>query len=302
MHQTHRTYVLVVAASLWMLGCVDTFAPREPYPYDFSLYGVLTPDRDTQSVWVFPIQEVPTLGSETELDHVTVTSTDLFTGAVQEWKHSAVLRENGQYEHLYEAAFRAAFDRTYRVEVRSNGLEKTAWADVRIPPMATARVVEAIGRTVTVDILSERANAMKIEVEYHVGIKGESASYFRQYWGSEQATPSGHQFNIDLVNDRYWVEVWYYSDFPGFGICPQLRLNEIRVHALVGDTTWDPHLAVFDPYVLSTQGTMDNVTNGTGFVGGGYRIDLRLDVPREAIEHACFIYCELPFQGCELPN
>lgn len=94
------------------------------------MYGVLTPDRDTQSVRIYLPEDFPTLGSPEPLD-VNVTSTDQQSGERRTWKDSVLVQPNGQYEHVFWSPFRAEFNREYRVEAvrRSDGA--TSFADRR---------------------------------------------------------------------------------------------------------------------------------------------------------------------------
>ena len=125
--------LLACAVFVWTSGCTESLAPREPYDDSYSIYGLLTPDRDTQFVWVYPIEEFPTLGTPDALERVTVTSTDLETGEFRTWTDTVLVRENGQHEYLYRSAFRAEFDRRYRVEIRDD-VSEMSWAEIRIPP------------------------------------------------------------------------------------------------------------------------------------------------------------------------
>lgn len=286
---------IVLVVAMWTPSCADSLAPREPYEHDLSVYGLLTPDRDTQSVWVFPIEEVPTLGTPDALEDVTVRSTDLGSGEVHIWQDTVVQRTNGQYEFLYRAPFRAAYDRSYRVEVqRANAAP--AWAEVRIPPPPAVRVISASRDVVTIEIIGD-VSVMKTEVEYYVRAREgkPDSSYMKPYWRVQERIPGGWRVNTRFYRDQYWISASYATDwYPPvvfWSPCRQLFLGEMRLHALVGDTAWVPPGRALDPYVLSQHGTVENVKNGTGFIGGGYRIAEVLDVPREAVEAACWKYC-----------
>lgn len=301
--------VLGLAALVWFAGCEESLAPREPFNEELSVYGLLTPDRDTQSVWVFPIEEFPTLGTPDAMNDVMVRSTDLETGEVIVWQDTVVQRANGQFEYLWQAPFRAEFDRRYRVEVQRAGDEAPAWSEVRIPPRVNVDIVHASRDTVAVEVIGDAFEFMRSEIEYHILGRGRTkpdTSYFRQYWGREESIPGGIRLIIRFNIDRFWVEAWYAADFQtgGTGICPHfpaIFLGDLRLHGLIGDAAWAPPGPAFDPYTLSQPGTMQNVENGTGFIGGGYRIDADLDVPEDAVRAACFLYCRSPWFGCDVP-
>lgn len=297
--------VLLAAVLTWTPACSDSIGLREPFHPELSVYGLLTPDRDTQSVWVFPIEEFPTLGTPDELGDVTVTSTDLETGDFWMWQDTMILRSNGQHEFLYRAPFRAEFDRGYRIEVR-RGDEPAAWTELHIPAPPRVEIVSASGDTVIIDVTGNDFSAVKTEVEYHVRrVLMPRKSYFRPHWSGQEVIDGGIRIRIPFIRTYLWVMYQYATDFMGdLGFCPQLGkpgpllLGDMRLHAVIGDTTWSPPFPNFDPYILAPRGTMENMNNGTGFIGAGYRLDVDLDVPKEAVEDACFRYCESPFEGC----
>lgn len=71
---------ILLFASVYLMGCNENLAPRQPYDeVPLSIYGVLSPDLDTQSVRIYPLEDFSTLGSSEPLD-LNVTSTDLQSG------------------------------------------------------------------------------------------------------------------------------------------------------------------------------------------------------------------------------
>jgi len=62
------TGAILLLASTGLFGCEENLAPREHFETPFSLYGVLSPDLDTQSIRLYPLEAFPTLGSPERLD------------------------------------------------------------------------------------------------------------------------------------------------------------------------------------------------------------------------------------------
>lgn len=72
--------------------------------------------------------------------------------------------------------------------------------------------------------------------------------------------------------------------------CHIVELLDMELHLIIGSTDWDPPSGRFNADLLSHQSMLDNVENGLGFVGGGYRIVEKLRPSREVVEAACFTF------------
>lgn len=294
-------FLITGAIVCHLSACIDTVAPREPYKSSHSLYGLITPDRDTQFVWVHPIEEIPTLGTKDALEGVTVTSLNLQTGKSRIWHDTVIVRDNGQHEFLYRAPFRAEYGHRYRLEVSKDN--ERMWAEVQVPPEVDVRLVYASSESLGVEVVGGEFQLLDPKAEYLVRPRGfapPSASYERNYWGKEKQIANGYKIKISFNFDRWWVDAWYAADYDvaTAAYCPyrpSLLLGSLRLNAIVADVAWRPPGTAFDPYVLSGLGTMENVNGGTGFVGAGYRIHEKLDVPKEVVESACFFHCTSPW-------
>ncbi len=279
------------------LGCAEELTPRDHFEQPFSVYGVLSPDLETQSVRVYPLEDFPTLGRAEALNDITVTSTDLETNESHVWDGFVMVEENGQHEFVFEASFRAAYDRRYRVEVQRRSDGARSFAEVRIPPRATVRIADEARGKLNVRIEGEGIQALTPEIEYVVQPAGENVGEqfipisYRLVDKREQVE-GGWQMKIDMVADRWTLQRSYSADTDArLGIaCRVLAVLDMRVHALVGDSVWNPPGGVFDPNVLARPGTMENVQNGFGFIGGGYRINEEIRPTREVVEEACLTY------------
>ena len=290
--------VLLLLASAGLFGCEESLAPREHFEMPFTIYGVLSPDLDTQSVRLYVPEDFPTLGAPEPLD-VDVTSTDLHTGERWAWRDTVLVEPNGQHEYVFWSTFRAAFDRTYRVEVvrRSDGV--TSHAEVRIPPPVTVRIDDQGDALLEVYIEGEDFRALKPEAVYGVDKGGgPSCPLVRfpiSYEERERRVEQGWLVTFNMVVDQDHI-LYRYNGVMYDGVtfcagrCPSLNLRELELHVLVGDAVWDPPGGVFEAHILAQPQALDNVENGFGFIGGGYRIVEPLFPSREAVEDACFTY------------
>ena len=84
----------LLAFSTLLAACEEDLAGRDPLPTPYSVYGVISPDFEIQSIRVYPLEVTPTLGTSASLD-ADVTSTDLTTGSRQTWRDTVLVDENG---------------------------------------------------------------------------------------------------------------------------------------------------------------------------------------------------------------
>ena len=278
---------LLVAAGL--LGCEENIASRVDYAPPFTLYGVISPDLDTQSVRVYPAEDFITFGPSEPSD-IAFNSTDLNTGTHLTWRDSVIAEPNGLYEYVFWAPFRAEFGHRYRIEAKRLSDGERSWADVRVPPLVTVRLVDNDARAMQVLIEGEGTRVLKPELGYDVNhVDGDIFSRIIvpvNYEGHEKSTEQGWEVTFDMFMNRYYIH-----GILEVGLkCPTLKLYGIEFRVLIGDAVWSPPTGFFESGILSQPQTMSNVENGLGFIGGGYRIVERLYPGREAVEQACFVY------------
>lgn len=65
---------------------------------------------------------------------------------------------------------------------------------------------------------------------------------------------------------------------------------DIKLDVIVGDSVWNPPDGFFDHNLMAQPGNFQNVENGFGFIGSGYRITADVYPSREVVEAACFAY------------
>lgn len=283
-----RGFVAVtLLCAVLVSGCAEDLAVRDVYDVPFSLYGTLNPLRDVQSMRVYEIGTLPTLGSPEPLD-VDVASIDLSTGERWIWKDSVLVEPSGQVGHVFTARFQPQQAHTYRVEVvrRSDGA--TSYADVRIPSSATVRFDERESPLIHAFVEGDDIRLLNPEIVYSVRGLSLDAPLYRyafSYQGRERQLDGVWQVTSNLLSDYTDIHHHYpHRLIP----CDDIRLMDVHVNMLIGDTSWDPPSGVFDVNVVAHPDIMSNVHNGLGFVGGGFNISRAPNLSREAVELGCF--------------
>lgn len=259
----------------------------------FTLFGLFSPQLDTQKVLVFPIDsELQLLGNEA-LD-ARFTSTDLTNQEVREWSESIVAQPNGEVNHLFWSSFIAEFDHTYLVEVEDSEGRKTE-VSVRVPPETEIVLQDAdliSGVIVPVLIPGDVPNVFKVEVRYGIdyrlttaGQKIDNLTISQE--GRFQKTEEGWLIRINLSSDFVTIRDFIQDQLPvdrSYGF----DLQGMLLRLVVASADWQPPGGVFDPDILVQPGTLSNVENGFGFVGAGYRLQENLVLPDSVKREAGF--------------
>ena len=266
----------VVAAGLLGAACEEDVVAVLGTDRPFSMYGALTPQSDTQWVRVFPIEDRLEPALPQPLD-ARLTSTDLGTGTQRLWNDSLFLEENGQYAHVYWSAFSAGFGQSYRLEVtRSDGA--ASHVEVTVPTPATIVMPPTLRLPPTrlpVFIEGDVPNLIRIEVTYRYRYLTVSALEVGisvvSYEGKARRVPGG--WMIDLMPLRDLQEIQ--REIEERIIINRevgLKLARLTLRLIVANAEWMPPGGAFDPEVLVQPGVLNNVENGFGFVGAGYRL------------------------------
>ena len=275
-------------------GCEENVTAILGTDNPYTLYGVFTPGPDTQWVRVFPIKDRLELASPDPLDAEFI-STNLSTGETHVWRDSTTQDERGRYSHVFWAPFNVEYGQSYRVEVtRSDGAK--SWAEVKVPELSELVELPADRsfRDVKQPILVKEATdrLIQISVTYetiYVPTTGGSTrlNFTLPYTGMQQMSPEGWVVPIQLSEDIFYLReqlsqtgLW----FPSFGV----GVTSMTLDLMVVDNAWNPPNDEFDPNVLVQPGTLSNVENGFGFVGAGYRLDLRFRPENDVLVDAGF--------------
>ncbi|GIV59165.1 MAG: hypothetical protein KatS3mg043_0254 [Rhodothermaceae bacterium] len=269
----------LLALSLLAPGCEEDVVAVLGTDRPFTLFGVLTPQLDTQWVRVFPIESVLEPGRAGPLD-ARFRSLDLTAGEERRWQDSLLREPNGEFAHVFWAPFTASFGHTYRIEVtRSDGA--TTDVTVTVPPRSELVLPErslATPPLFPVHVAGQVPNLIRIEVVYTFvfrtvsDIRRDKATF--SYQGAQQRTPDGWLIQLNVARDtRIILELLkeqYLLDPRNL-----IKIIEVQVRMIAANEAWDPPGGVFDPELLVQPGVMSNVRNGFGFVGAGYRLSAR---------------------------
>lgn len=289
--------LFILTIAIFLLGCEEDLGLREDQERYFSLYGVLSPDLDIQSVRVYLVEDFLTLDAANP-DDILFTSTDLITGEERVWQDSFQVSASGQRDLIYWSPFQAEYGHTYRIEATRLRDGARSVVEARVPPMVTWRIDDSDSTVVRVIVEGDQIRLLKPEIGYMVsafhpttGIRLDMRSYVQSYQGAEREMATSWEFTIITTRDRFQVQGMYNSEMAVLlGIECVLELHAMTLDAIVGDAAWDPPEGRFDPDVLSFPTTLSNVENGFGFVTGGYELKRALWPRREAVEYACFNY------------
>ncbi len=274
-----------MAACIGLAACEEDLNLRDDFPEPFTLYGVLSPDLDTQYVRVYPIDEFPRLDQEVP-EGIRVTSVDLMTGEEIVWTDTIDTAPNGQQDLVFKAPFVPEYEHTYRVRATRLSDGASSHAEVRIPPEVIIRIEESILPAKNEAILrfvveGESIRVLKPEITYEVFFIDKqlwpTRAYTFPHHRDEIPAENGWDIPVNVWLDRLFVQNRYNVEVgTARGIEPFLWvLQEVRINLIVGDAVWDPPFGVLDPNLLSHPEVLHNVEHGLGFVGSGYRTSAR---------------------------
>jgi len=278
--------VLLLTTSFFVLSCNEDIILRDDFPQPFTLYGVLSPDLDTQYVRVYPIDDFPRLDQEVP-EGIRFSSLDLQTGEEIIWTDTVDIAPNGQQDLVFKAIFKPVYEHIYRIQAERLSDGAISYVDVRIPPEVTIRTEEVILPAPNEAILrfiveAERIRVLKPDVTYSVrpiGLGSPSRAYLLPHHRAEIPIENGWEIPVNIWVDRLFVQNFYNVELGTLlGIRPfAFILNQIQIDLIVGDAEWDPPSGVLDPNLLSHPTVLQNIENGLGFVGAGYRISARFN-------------------------
>ena len=227
-----------------------------------------------------------------------MTSRDLTTGAVRVWRDSLVRETDGQVTHVFWSDFEAAFGHEYRVTVeRSDGA--ATQATVRVPPWVGFQAQEPVASPrfqADTPIWLDRAPKL-----HHVTLRVQVLAGPPP--GSDQPLTFSVAFVVPRTTERSLGEgrvvhlrwfTWYdriqtFIAQAARYTPPWLILEEANLSLLIANPEWNPPEDIFDSDVLAEPGLLENVENGFGFVGAGYRRDTTFVPPDSVLEAARFL-------------
>lgn len=252
----------VLASAILFGGCEELVDPAHTTDRVFTVYGVLDPTADVQAARVFEIDDLLEVLGPDPID-ARVFSTDLDAGDRVEWQDSLVLYQDSSYGHVFWSPFRAEFEHSYRLEVvRSD--DRMAEATVTVPPETQASIEEP--DSTDFDLRGKASwplapNVIHIEVEYLSNVGSVTVSY----------API-----TEVVDGVRSVQIYFRRDTRA--ILETARINRISpvyirgvvLRAVIASVDWVAPDGLFNPDIIVEPGTLNNVTDGFGFIGAGY--------------------------------
>ena len=270
---------LLITSFFFLVGCEEDVVAVTGIDRAFTLYGVLTPQADTQRIAIYsidgrlqPVQPTPLDGN--------LTSTNLTNDERQAWTQQVVQDSLGLYAHVYSSTFAADFGTTYLLEVeRSDGALTSA--EVSVPPLTELELPPQLLSMPTVfpiRINGEAPNLIQIEIRYKVIFELGSSigieTYTVFYDGFAERTLDGWIINVLVSRDMLDLRA-ILVDNGIIAVNTPIKPIELRVSLIVANEEWQPPGGVFDADVLAQPDLLTNVDNGFGFIGAGYRLSGR---------------------------
>lgn len=286
---------LALLTLLQITACRETVNTRLDIDQPYSLFGMMNPKSDTHAVRLFEIKSNIALVRPDPLD-ATVSTTNMETGVQIVWEDSVVTLEDGDYRHVFWAAFEAKGGETYRLTVmRSDGATSAAVTTVPHPVVLeplepdTLKPAEAF---MPLLIRGTPPSLPRIDVEYVLVGFGEGGSdpIFKSltfnYVGEPEPVANGFLLNVDLIKD--YNEIYRAFNDDNSVTTDIIDLRQINVTVHIGDKSWISPIGVFDADFLVEPGSFSNVSNGFGYFGSGFTESLTFRPPVTLIRRAGF--------------
>jgi hypothetical protein len=270
-------FVLALFGPAAFGGCDSDVTPVLGTDQPFTLYGVLSPQLDTQRVIVFPIEDRLEPLSGEPID-ATVSWLHTGTGAETVWQDSILRQPDGSFVPLYWLPAVAAFGTTYDVRVQdSEG--RVSHATVAVPAASEVEIQtpSSFARTVIpVLVRGDVPQLLKVELEYgfdytQSGAGEKLESLVLPYDTQASRVAEGWLIQVNLSRD-YQTVLDFIRSQRAIELARGVQLLGIQLRFLAANAEWSPPGGVFDPEILVQPGVMTNVQNGFGFVGAGYRV------------------------------
>lgn len=271
--------LLFLAGLVLLAGCEEDVVAITGIDRAFTMYGVLTPEADTQRIAVYsidgrlqPVQPVPLDGQ--------VTSTNMINNERLSWSQQVVQDSLGLYAHVYSSGFVADYGTPYLIEVeRSDGALSSA--EVIVPPLTELELppqLLSIPTVFPIRINGDAPNLIQIEIRYKVVFEAGSSvgveSYSVLYDGQAERTADGWIINVLVSRDMVTFRAILVENGT-ISSLTQIRPVELSVSLIVANEEWQAPGGVFDRDALAQPDLLTNVDNGFGFIGAGYRLSGR---------------------------
>lgn len=289
--------VLVLLGLLFTSSCSEDVNPFIGTELPYTIWGTVNPEADTQAVRVFLIDDILQLVSPDPLDaQVSIINVDANNRFVLQ--DSVIQLNNGDYRHIFWAAFDVNHNETYRVEVERSDGQLSKSANITVPGPISTEIIPANTNATSELIQSLVINGdppslPRIDVTYQTfSVNGNLVTLAENpvtisYANAPTLTQGELVLDLDLRKDFEIVrEDFDAKSLPGF-IC----LESIDVDLHVGNAEWRSPTGEFDPNFLVEPGSLTNIENGFGFFGAGF-VESRTIIPPSILQvRAGFFDC-----------
>lgn len=267
-----RFLVLAIVMICTLVACEDSVSPILESDRQFTIFGTLDMDLDTQYVRVIPIR--PQLETEGDTLNVSVRTIDMETQAVTTWRDSVYVFDNGKIGHIFYAPLRVRAGKAYRLEVTPADGDLVTSAETVVPSEPSVTVFPEQMEWVFTTRLFARQRIVWEGLEraphdleqWYRFLRISDFSYTDvklSYDPVNRAVPGEvgqWEVDIDLVRDRDSLVTETETG-------PSAPLAGVGLRITLLDDAFIPPGEDFDPEVLAQPGTLSNVENGFGFLG-----------------------------------
>jgi hypothetical protein len=257
----------------WGSACESNFDPMEDNElYDFSMYGYLDLNADTQWIRVMPILDTLISRNSAPLD-IEVTLTRESNGEVEVLNDSLFFYNNVAYTWNYWTTATLQLDEEYTVRAESSAGEYSE-ATVRIPrpfPEPEIEYSEGDERGNVSGQGAENlvvAQAIYTVIVYDQGFPSRPFEVAFSNIGLTQVRENGN-YNFTI---QAWPVLMNETGKPQ----SQISIQKRELIVASGSEDW-PDLSGLTEYEITIPGVVSNVENGTGFIGGvaSHKVELR---------------------------
>ena len=267
-----RHFLLALLLVFTVVACEDTVSPILESDRQFTIFGALDMDRDTQYVRVIPIR--PQLESTSDSLNVTVRTTELQTKSVQYWRDSVHVFDTGLIGHIFYTPLRIRSGQTYRLEVQPVGGDLITSAETTVPSEPS---VEIFPETIEW-VFTTRLIARQRVVWHDIPRAPFDLEQWYRFLRISDFTYTDVKLSYDPVNravidqtGQWEVDIDLVRDRDSLQtkteIGPSAPLAGIGLRITLLDDEFIPPGEDFDRDVLAQPGTLSNVENGFGFFG-----------------------------------
>ncbi|MEM6327685.1 MAG: hypothetical protein AAF791_11265 [Bacteroidota bacterium] len=258
-----RLAVLAGVLVPFLAACDEGVGGTQGTDQVFTIWGYLDPTIDQQAIRVVPISDRIDAEASDAID-AEVTVTNVATNEVVALRDSLVTFDTGESGFVFIADWTPSFGQMYRLEARrSDG--RVASVEVEIPPLVDAEVGEAVSTLGDVTYpfaFTGAPNVFAAQIDLIVQQGGGDTTRLSVPFPAARGAENE-------------VAITFASTVRGFltdrQLVGSLQLIEAELVAFVANEEWDVPTGRFDDTdAIVEPGTVSNVTDGFGFVGGGY--------------------------------